>query len=164
MSPTYHDEQKLVGYPINGFTTLSRGDIVVAREGGDLIVKRIIGLPGETVLLNKGHVFIDGHELIEPYLPHGVNTGEQVLRGPVIRAGSNHYVVMGDNRPGSSDSREFGALNFGELMAVIRHEPAPARIVRDEIAGYNQLTNQMSYLALKNLTHKAHAPKTKAQH
>jgi signal peptidase I len=163
MSPTYHDEQKVVGYPINGFTILSRGDIVVAREDGELIVKRIIGLPGETVLLNAGQVFIDGHQLIEPYLPHSVTTGAQVLRGPVIRAGHNQYIVMGDNRPGSSDSREFGALNFQELMAVIRQEPVPARLGKDEIAEYDRLTNQIPYLTLMTVahqyykTHPAHA-------
>jgi len=69
MMPTYQPEAICVGRPIHMFTPLYRGDIIVASEGGDLIVKRIIGLPGETILIDQGHVYIDGHLLIEPISP-----------------------------------------------------------------------------------------------
>jgi len=116
-----------------------RGDIVVFarppledQEYADL-VKRVIGLPGETISAKGGSVYIDGHKLSEPWLPAGPSsfTGPLAgndphpqfdLPGPVkIPAGD--YYVMGDNRTDSEDSRFFGpiprSLIVGRAVAVI---------------------------------------------
>lgn len=71
-----------------------------------VLIKRVIGLPGDTVQGKDGHVYIDGYLLVEPYLPKGTFT---TSFGPVeIRPG---YVwVMGDNRGDSEDSRVFGPI------------------------------------------------------
>jgi signal peptidase I len=102
--------------------SVHRGDIVVfARpplvdaDYTDL-VKRVIGLPGETIGLLDGHVTIDGKILGEPWLPHpepqsepsSLPDGFSLTHPYTIPA--NHYFVMGDNRPDSEDSRYFGPI------------------------------------------------------
>lgn len=71
-----------------------------------VLIKRVIGLPGETVQGEAGHVFIDGRELIEPYLPRSTLTSSFAP----YRVPPGMVWVMGDNRGDSSDSRVFGAI------------------------------------------------------
>jgi signal peptidase I len=70
-------------------------------------IKRVIGLPGESVQGKDGSVFVDGKRLVEPYLPAGTITSDF---GPeVVQPG--HLWLMGDNRGNSSDSRVFGQVD-----------------------------------------------------
>ena len=118
MLPQLHDGErllvnKLVYYKIQGvgWGHLERGDIVVFWYPSDpdkSFVKRIIGLPGETVEIRNGKVFINGAELNEPYLDSVHN---QSLRDNMIRTVEKHYYfVMGDNRDNSLDSRIWGLV------------------------------------------------------
>lgn len=92
---------------------VNRGDIVVFEkppgEGGDIddLIKRAIGLPGETIEGRDGHVLVDGEVLDEPYLDEGVVTGDF---GPV-EVGEGQLFMMGDNRENSRDSRFFGPID-----------------------------------------------------
>ncbi len=70
-----------------------RGDIVVAREGDELLVKRIVGLPGEVVELRQGKVYVNQHPLTESYV---TETGALNLRKD--RLWENRYALLGDNR------------------------------------------------------------------
>jgi signal peptidase I len=88
-----------------------RGDIVVFKAPPGIdptvkdLVKRVIGLPGETIEgRSDGHVYINGAELKEPWLPQGVRTDPPFT---AIKVPSNSYYVLGDNRPNSKDSRYF---------------------------------------------------------
>jgi signal peptidase I len=93
-----------------------RGDIVVFKKppsdttpGVKDLIKRVIGLPGENISGRDGHVFINGHELAEPWLPKGVTTAP--FPTTVIPPGD--YFMMGDNRGDSADSRIIGPIPKG---------------------------------------------------
>jgi signal peptidase I len=96
-----------------------RGDIIVFAKPPDEqlspgindLVKRVIGLPGETISGQNGQVYINGKPLAEPWLPKGVVTSNF---GPV-KIPKNDYFVMGDNRGFSEDSRVFGPIS-GSLI------------------------------------------------
>jgi signal peptidase I len=93
-----------------------RGDIIILRPPNNNstdFIKRVIALPGERLLIRDGVVYINGHRLIEPYLPEAwvvfnnwPATGSS--NGTVIPP--NQYFVMGDNRNKSQDSRYFGPI------------------------------------------------------
>ena len=93
-----------------------RGDIIILRPPNNNstdFIKRVIALPGERLLIRDGVVYINGHRLIEPYLPEAwvvfnnwPATGSP--NGTVIPP--NQYFVMGDNRNKSQDSRYFGPI------------------------------------------------------
>jgi|SRR5581483_6189360 len=100
----------------------SRGDIVVfkappkaAREcsEGGTYVKRLIGLPGETVRERSGHVFVDGRPLKEPYVEFR-DTESGTWHVP-----KGEYFFMGDNRAASCDSRRWGSVPRGNLIGTV---------------------------------------------
>ena len=110
MEPTLHD----------GFSDPERFDIIVfpfRYEDKTYYIKRIIGLPGETVYIDEnGTIFIDGEELEEHY-------GKEVILDPgrayePITLGKDEYFVMGDNRNNSSDSRDpvVGNIHRSEII------------------------------------------------
>ena len=111
------------------FDPYKRGDIVVfmppgATPGSTPYIKRVIGLPGETVDLRNGHVSINGQEISEPYVFPGQTT--EPLGGQdhwVVPA--NTLFVMGDHREDSSDSRVFGPVPISNIIgrAWLRYWP-----------------------------------------
>lgn len=103
MTPTLSDGQLVLTRSLRPTHAVGRGDLVVLDSPvePDLhIVKRIVGLPGEKVTFDAGKVSIDGRPLPEPYATRSVFRGDyQVPAG--------HYLVLGDNRDASSDSRSW---------------------------------------------------------
>ena len=116
MLPVLHDGErllvnKLVYYKIQSVSWghLERGDIVVfwyPKDPDKSYVKRIIGLPGETVEIKSGRIYIDGQELSEDYLDTEHN--QTLPTFPPRTVDKHYYFVMGDNRDNSSDSRHWG--------------------------------------------------------
>ncbi len=134
MSPTYSPGTHLYGAPIS--TALERGDVVVLKDGnGDYEVKRIIGLPGETVQIWRGCVLINRHLLVEPYLPKHTYTfpAERLRRGATFVLGDEEYFVLGDNRLRSSDSRAYGPVRRSQIK---RRVPLPDDFVCAYFAPY----------------------------
>ena len=100
----------------------NRGDVVVLHQISGAserdLIKRVIGLPGETVEVRNCTVLIDGRILNEPYLDPEVVTptdcgGDYTLDGTVPE---DHVFVMGDNRGGSQDSRVLGPISEDDLV------------------------------------------------
>jgi signal peptidase I len=134
MEPNYPPGTRLYGTPIS--TPLERGDVVLLNDGKeDYAVKRIIGLPGETVQLWRGRVFINRQMLVEPYLPKHTYTYpmEQARRGAIFMLGEREYLVLGDNRFNSADSRMYGAV---ERKQIKRRVPLPDGFISAYVAPY----------------------------
>jgi len=118
MVPQLHDGErllvnKIVYYNIESVSWghINRGDIVVfwyPKEPDKSYVKRVIGLPGETVEVKNGRVFINGNELNEDYLDYEHN--QSLPTWPAKKVDEHYYFVMGDNRDNSSDSRYWGLV------------------------------------------------------
>ena len=100
----------------------NRGDVVVLEEEQGLsqrdLIKRVIGLPGETIEMRDCTVYIDGKVLVEPYLdPNVVTPGNCGPNFSSLTVLKDHVFVMGDNRPGSGDSRgTLGQVDYGQIV------------------------------------------------
>lgn len=109
MEPAIRDGDRILVEPWSYLLgDIRRGDVVVLRYPLDPrvdYIKRVIGLPGDRVTLIDGHVWVNGDLLDEPYV-EDVDHGSYL--SAVVEPG--HYFVLGDNRPRSSDSREFGLV------------------------------------------------------
>jgi len=109
MAPRIHDGDRiLIDHFSYMFADVGRGDIVVLKYPLDPSVdyiKRVIGLPGDEVLLEDGEVWVNGEPIDEPY----VDAPDPMTRMRV-RVKPAHYFVLGDNRRRSCDSREFGLV------------------------------------------------------
>ena len=112
------------------FQEPQRGEIVVfespVNNNFDYI-KRIVALPGETVGIENGQIFINGQKLEESYLPVDLFTREGLVfdDGQTLTLGADQYLVMGDNRPHSSDSRDWGPVPRQNIVgkAWLRYWP-----------------------------------------
>lgn len=127
MQPNFYSNQFLIVSRVHYLLGQpQQGDIVVFHYPDDPsqdYIKRIIGLPGDTVEIRDAHVYVNGQKLDEPYI------NEPCL--PTLcpdkswKLASDEYFVMGDNRNHSSDSRAFGPVKRQFIVgeAVIRYWP-----------------------------------------
>lgn len=118
MEPNLHTDQRLVVEKISYNRWLhvrgpQRGDVVVFRidPNSDLLIKRVIGLPGDRVEIRAGQVFINGELLDEPYLTQPTFGDYGPIDVPPL-----HIFVLGDNRGFSNDSRAFGPLALDSVI------------------------------------------------
>jgi signal peptidase I len=116
MHPTYKNGEYLMANKLTyKFGEPRRGDVIIFKYSDTQdFIKRIIGIPGETVMIKDGKVYVNGSQLNEDaYLKDTVYTsgGEYLAEGETLTLGENKYFVLGDNRPHSSDSRTFGPIS-----------------------------------------------------
>ena len=113
MMPTLTDGQFTFGSSIANY---DRGDIVIIKlEDGKLLVKRVIGLPGETIKSKDGKIYINDVLLEEGYIEDNRNQYSSQVDW-VVKLGDNEYFCMGDNRDNSADSRYYGAFSKEQLI------------------------------------------------
>lgn len=109
-----------------------RGEIITCNypgEGNKLFVKRIIGLPGETIEIREGTVYIDGEPIAETYL---TRVDDQSMDS--ITLAEDEIFVMGDNRPVSRDSRAVGPLTLDEIYGRVLFVAFPFNEIRSTMA------------------------------
>jgi signal peptidase I len=134
--------------------TLGRGDILTwendttreltSRGGGDPagLLKRIIGLPGDTIELRDGIVYLNGEPQKEPYIAKPRSTfGEKFLKEcQMITVPQDAVFAMGDNRKGSSDSREIGFAPIKDIRLVLPLEKQKGKLDKN----WHDATNDLS--------------------
>ena len=134
MHPTFKDGEYLMTDKITyRRRDPVRGEIVVFKspvnESFDFI-KRVIAGPGDTILIDDGSVYLNGNELVESYLPDEYTTegGRFIREGIDYTVPQGTWVVMGDNRSHSSDSREWGPVPFENFVGrgFLRYWPFDA--------------------------------------
>jgi signal peptidase I len=145
MEPNFHEGQLVVvdrldsllpswldgvahaeGNPTNVGSVQKRGQVVVfyptALHEGIPLIKRVIGVPGDTLEIANGQVYVNMEQLEEPYI-NGLATGCSQHCSMTLKPGQ--YFVMGDNRPNSLDSRSFGPVDDANVIGhvVLRYWP-----------------------------------------
>ena len=117
MEPSIHNNERLLISPIPYLLEQpARGDVIVfMRRPDDALIKRIIGLPGETVILSQGRVYVNGAAIAEPY----IDTPCQVCADQVWQLGPEQYFVLGDNRNVSVDSHIFGPIHREQIVGQV---------------------------------------------
>lgn len=141
MMPNYPDSEYLLTEKVSYYKNdPKRGDVVVFKPpvSEDEYIKRVIGLPGETVLIRDCRIFINGNLLEENYISSDVCTrGNAYLRdGEEVLVPQGEYIVIGDNRPHSYDSRAWGPITKKEITGrawVIYWPVKSAGVVVDPI-------------------------------
>ena len=131
MEPNFHNSEYILtdklSYRIH---PPKRGDVVVFHSPQDErvdFIKRIIGVPGDTLMVKGGYVYLNGVKLDEQYIndPGEVLAGHYFREGDEMEVAPDQYIVMGDNRLHSSDSREWGPVNTSGIVgrAFFRYWP-----------------------------------------
>ena len=125
MEQTLHNGEHLFLFPQG---KIERFDIVVfpdPRGSGDSYVKRLIGLPGDTIEMKQDQLYLNGMAIPEPYLePQKSQSGQQPFTQDfslwdtlgITQIPEGYYFVMGDNRPESGDSRQFGLVPIASIQ------------------------------------------------
>ncbi|MCH4236506.1 MAG: signal peptidase I [Clostridium tyrobutyricum] len=119
MEPTLHSGQTLKAQ--KDISKIKRGDIIIFRfpEKNKVLIKRVIGLPGEKIRIENEKVFINDKVLDEPYIKEQMNSSldENLPVDFVIPVDA--YYVMGDNRNNSNDSRSLGVIPIKSILGKL---------------------------------------------
>jgi len=131
MEPNFHNGEYIltdkVSYRLH---EPKRGDVVVFHSPQDIrvdFIKRIVAIPGDKVEVKDGYTYLNGERLSEPFIndPGKVAPGRFIKEGQSVTVAADEYIVMGDNRLHSSDSREWGFVDKNRIVgrAFFRYWP-----------------------------------------
>ena len=165
MEPTFHSGEYIFTSKVTyKFRPMERGDVIVfksPKNPDQEYIKRIIGLPGDTVKVRGGEVYVNGAQVNETYISDktSVFEGGFAQEDVPITVPSGKLFVMGDNRPHSSDSREFGPIDQESLIGQVfyryfptdRMGPIKNPLHRDSQAG----TLKVSPLSIRSALERA---------
>jgi signal peptidase I len=123
MLPGLQDQERIfINKFVYRFESVARGDVVVFRYPRDpakSYIKRVIGVPGDHILIERGRVYVNGRRLTESYVPRDFIDGHSY---PELVVPEHSYFVLGDHRSMSNDSREFGPVDesyiYGKAVFV----------------------------------------------
>lgn len=126
MYPTLNDGDELFVEKVSRyFGDINRFDIITVDTKGiehdetNRVIKRVIGLPGDTVEIKDGQVYINGELLQEKYLPEEVMTVSRNPQFDKVTLAENEYYCLGDNRNNSNDSRSFGPIPADHILGKL---------------------------------------------
>ena len=120
MLPTFKEEQKV---RIWDHHSPKRFDVVVfqpTEEGEPEYLKRVIGLPGETISYRKGLLYINDRVVPDTFSKETEDFEWSAIQEDVIP--TDHYFVLGDNRMVSKDSRSFGVISIKQIKGIVKEE------------------------------------------
>ena len=120
MLPNYKNHDSSISSIVPAWDGLERGDVVMVKAPtGSKVIKRIIGLPGETVEIKNDIVYINNEPLDEPYIQQeSASVNRMAVNiGPIL-LGDDEYYIMGDNRDHSTDSRAYGPIKRDAIFGV----------------------------------------------
>jgi signal peptidase I len=135
MEPNFHHREYLLADKISyRFVSPQRGEVVIFKphqitdpsrrakadrsEEEDYYIKRIVGLPGETIKISNNRVYINNRQLDEPYLSPGTRTkpSKDSLQSKSYTLEEDEYFLLGDNRSNSKDSRSLGPIKSSQIQ------------------------------------------------
>jgi signal peptidase I len=115
MMDTFHEEERVMLLKV--FYEIHRGDIIIFSSSENPqkdLIKRVIGLPGDVVEIDRSDVYVNGVKLKEPYaVRNNKDDHDRIVLGP------GKYYVLGDNRPDSQDSRSFHAVDAASIKGRV---------------------------------------------
>jgi signal peptidase I len=131
MEPNFHNGEYILTNKIAyKLRSPARGDVVIFKSPRNKeidYIKRVIGLPGDSVSIKNNALYVNDQKVDEPYLAPGVTIfgGSFLAEGQSVVVPPGQYFVVGDNRPHSSDSREFGPIAKEDFIgvAILRYWP-----------------------------------------
>ncbi len=139
MFPNFKDKEYLLTEKLTyKFSQPKRGDVVIFKAPASEpcaadeceYIKRVIGVPGDKVMIKDGQVYLNDKLLDQSFLPEDISTlpGDYVQEGIEVIVPEGQYLCFGDNRPNSRDGREFGPINRNLIVgkALLKYWPLSA--------------------------------------